>query len=206
MAENKCGDCGKSFDSPEALKQHKEAKHTKKEGAETAKKAVDPVKLAIYGMILVIGAIAVYMIAPSVSGSHIGPAGSTHKHVDFMIFIEGVPVDFSKPKYQVASPLMHVEGGIGTLIHKHATGVTFVDFLKTVNMDMNSTCFRPDNGNYRCNGGGKTLKFYLDGKLDASFGNGELRDLQKILVSYGNETEEAIKQQLATITDLAKKE
>src|SRR3989344_7842088 len=106
MEENKCGDCGKSFESLDALKQHKEAKHAgEKEGSDRAKKqTADPVKLAIYGMMLVAGAVAIYVIASSVSGSRIVSVGSAHEHVDFMIYVGGAPVDFSKPKYQVASP------------------------------------------------------------------------------------------------------
>jgi hypothetical protein len=147
MEENKCGDCGKNFDSPGALEQHKEAKHAVKKGFsnEAKKQTADPAKLIIYGMMLVAGAAAVYVIASSVSGSHVGSAGSAHEHVDFMIYIEGAAIDFSNPKYQVASPLVHVENGIGTLIHKHATGITFVDFLKTVNMGMGDGCFKLDN-------------------------------------------------------------
>ncbi len=206
MEGNKCNDCGINFGSAEALKQHKEAKHAgKKEGSNWAKKqAADPVKLVIYGIILVAGIAAAYVIASSVSGSRIGSVGSTHEHVDFMVYIEGTAVDFSKPKYQLASQYIHMENGIGTLIHKHATGVTLGDFLKTVSMDMDKDCFKADTGKKYCNNGNETLKFYLNGKLTTPNADYNLRDLDKFLISYGNETGDGIKTQLNSITDLAK--
>ncbi|MBI4177268.1 MAG: C2H2-type zinc finger protein [Candidatus Aenigmarchaeota archaeon] len=204
MEEHKCDKCEKTFDSSDALNQHKEAKH-KTGVVEKAKPATDKTKLLIYALILAVGAAAVYVLTSSVSsGPRIGSVGSTHEHVDFKVYIEGVPVDFAMPKYQLKAQYAHVEGGVGGVIHKHATGVTFRDFLKTVNIDIGKQCVRMDDGNNYCNEGGKTLKFYLNGKLSDKIETYELHDLDKALVSYGNETAEQVEGQLSTITDLAR--
>lgn len=207
MEEHKCPDCGKTFDSAEALKQHKEAKHTLEANSaeQTKKPGMDKTKLVIYSLIIIAGAAAVYVIMSSLSEApRIGSVGSTHEHVDFKIFLEGKAIDFSQPKYQIAAQYVHVEGGVGGVVHKHATGVTFRDFLKTMNMDMDSKCFKSDDNKRYCNEGDSTLKFYLNGKISDKFENYELHDLDKVLISYGNESDEQIKQQLAAITDLAK--
>ncbi|MBI3412967.1 MAG: C2H2-type zinc finger protein [Candidatus Aenigmarchaeota archaeon] len=210
MEDHKCPDCGKNFDSAEALNQHKEAKHTTEIKAEEQKNNArsfnfDKTKAVLYALILIAGVAAAYAIMSSLStGPRIGSVGSTHEHVDFKIYIEGKPIDFSQQKYQVAAQYVHVEGGVGGVVHKHATGVTFRDFLKTVNMDMESKCFKSDNNKNYCDENGETLKFYLNGKLNDKFESYELRDLDKVLISYGNETEDEIRQQLAGITDLAK--
>ncbi len=208
MEEHKCNDCGKIFDSSDALNQHKEAKHSlSAEKTHNKRKSIDKTKIAIYGLIILVGAVAVYVIMSSLStGPRIGSVGSTHEHVDFKIYIEGKAIDFSQPKYQVVAQYVHVEGGVGTLVHKHATGVTFGDFLKTVNMDIDEKCFKSDNGKKYCSDEIRNLKFYLNGKKSDLYGKYELHDLDKILISYGNETEDQIRQQLASITDLAKSE
>ena len=207
MEEHKCPDCDKIFDSLASLKQHKEAKHGTQTGKTAEKPKINTTKLLIYTIILAVGGAAVYMLASSISASpKMGSVGSTHEHIDFKIYINGNAINFAQPKYQLAAQYIHAENGIGTLLHKHATGVTFKDFLKTVNMGMDENCFDMDDGKQYCNEGGKTLKFYLNGKTSDSFGKNELRDLEKILVSYGNETEEQLKEQLASITDLAKAE
>lgn len=206
MEENKCSECGKIFDSPSALEQHAEAKHSSPaKKTSGTKKPLDKAKIAIYGLIILVGVVAAYVIMSSLSsGPRMGSVGSTHEHVDFKIYIEGEQIDFSQPKYQLAAQYVHVENGVGGVIHKHATGVTFRDFLKTVNMDMDGKCFKSDDNKQYCGEGGKTLKFYLNGKLSDKFETYELNDLDKVLISYGNETSEQIKQQLLTITDLAK--
>lgn len=208
MDEHKCNDCDKIFDSSDALSQHKEAKHSlSAEKTHNTRKPVDKTKIAIYGLIILIGAAAVYVIMSSLSsGPRIGSVGSTHEHVDFKIYIEGKAIDFSQPKYQLASQYIHMENGIGTLIHKHATGVTLGDFLKTVSMDMDKDCFKANTEKKYCNGEGKTLKFYLNSKLTTPNADYDLSDLDKFLISYGNETEDGIKTQLNSITDLAKTE
>ncbi len=168
---------------------------------------MEKAKLLIYALILVVGGAAIYALTSSISAlPRIGAIGSTHEHIDFKIYIESNAIDFSQQKYQLAAQYIHAENGIGTLLHKHATGVTFKDFLKTVNMYMDKNCFRMDDGKQYCNENGKTLKFYLNGKISGESETYELHDLDKLLVSYGNETEERLKEQLASITDLAKEE
>ncbi len=207
MEEHKCDNCDQTFDSLISLKQHKEAKHDEQTSKKTEKTRIDTTKLLIYTIILVVGGAAIYVFASSISASpRMGSVGSTHEHVDFKIYINGNAINFAQQKYQLAAQYVHTENGIGTLIHKHATGVTFEDFLKTVNMDIDENCFKMDDGKKYCSDGDKTLKFYLNGKISDSLGKNELHDLEKILVSYGNETEEQLKEQLASITDLSKAE
>ena len=49
----------------------------------------------------------------------------------------------------------------------------------------------------------KTLKMYINGELNKEFSNYEFKDLDKILISYGNEDEKQIKKQIDSVTDKA---
>ncbi len=132
----------------------------------------------------------------------VGALGSIHQHTDFKVYINNVPVDFSQPKYQLRNSYIHVEGGDGSLIHMHATGETIGFFFDTLGWSFNSTCLITDIGSY-CNAGDKTLKFYVNNFTNSEFSNYHLKDLDKILVSYGNDINAQIDKQLASITDEA---
>ena len=70
-------------------------------------------------------------------------------------------------------------------------------------MKLNSTCFVTDTGNEFCNEGDKTLKFYVNNQSSDIFDDYEFHDLDKVLISYGNETDSQIQTQLASITNKA---
>ena len=56
-----------------------------------------------------------------------------------------------------------------------------------------------------CTDGSKTLKFYVNNQPSNEFDNHVIKDLDKILVSYGDEDGVEIGQQLNSITNLAPK-
>ena len=70
-------------------------------------------------------------------------------------------------------------------------------------MDFNKDCITIENEKF-CNNSNKKLKFYVNGKESNEFENYVFNDLDKILITYGDESEEEIKAQLAEITDFGK--
>lgn len=91
----------------------------------------------------------------------VGPAGSTHEHAQFSVFIDGDEIDFSQSRYQLQSQRIHFEGGDGEVIHKHATGVTIGFALETHDLGINATCLTMHDDVY-CEGGGATLDVTVD--------------------------------------------
>jgi len=134
----------------------------------------------------------------------LGPLGGIHEHADFKVYLNGTLVDFAQKKYQVRSQFVHVEGMDGDVIHMHATGETVGYFLETLGMRFDRSCFVLDTGESFCSSGDNTLKLYVNGELNAEYGDYLLKDLDKILISYGKGTEEEIRSQLDTITDKAR--
>ncbi|HEX2068377.1 MAG TPA: hypothetical protein VHF08_06710, partial [Nitrososphaeraceae archaeon] len=92
--------------------------------------------IPIVAAIIAIAVISAIMYSTQQSSNNnnnnYGPVGSAHEHAAFAIKINGQQIDFSQPKYQVQSRLIHVEGGDGTTLHRHATGVPFGEFIKSV--------------------------------------------------------------------------
>lgn len=136
--------------------------------------------------------------------SGIGPLNSAHLHADVKVYINGQSIDFSQRKYQLASSFLHFEEGIGDVIHTHATGLTIGHLFNSLKGGISNNCVALENQNY-CNENKKKLKFYANGQLNNEFDNHIIHNLDKILVSYGNEDQEQIQDQLSSITNLAPK-
>ena len=130
------------------------------------------------------------------NNNNYGPVGSAHEHAAFAIKINVKQIDFSQPKYQVQSRLIHVEGGDGTTLHRHATGVPFDEFLKSVNMNIKNGCFILDDGKQYCNNKENKLRFFLNGNETDSINSYVINPNDRILVIYGNETADQINQEL----------
>jgi len=130
------------------------------------------------------------------NNNNFGPVGSAHEHAAFAIKINGKQIDFSQPKYQLQSRLIHVEGGDGTTLHRHATGVPFDEFLKSVNMNIKNGCFISDDGKQYCNNQENKLRFFLNGTETDSINSYVINPNDRILVIYGNETAGQINQEL----------
>lgn len=155
-----------------------------------------------FGLILILASAGYFLYANSGSSGARpvrGAVGSTHEHTGFAVYVEGKQIDFSQNKYQLQADFVHVENGDGTTIHKHATGVTFSDFLLTERMKLSKDCFKMDGGKEYCSSGDKTLKFYVNRQKSDLLENYELRDGDRILLSYGPETEAEIQEQLDSI-------
>ena len=134
----------------------------------------------------------------------IGPLRSTHNHADIKFYINGNAVDFSQQKYQLAARFIHFEEGIGNVVHVHATGLTMGHLFRSLAGDLNNNCVALEKNNY-CSEGSKKLRFYVNGNPSNEFDNYAIKDLDRILVSYGTESEADIQKQLDSVTNLAAK-
>jgi len=116
---------------------------------------------------LVVLGLGYALVSAAAANKGIGPVGSTHTHMNVSVIINGLPIDFSQPKYQLQAQHVHFEDGDGRTMHKHATGVTFKHMLDSLGIKADDLCIKVDGTEY-CEGNGKTLKYYLNGvEVDA---------------------------------------
>ncbi len=152
-----------------------------------------------------------------VSNAKMGVLGSQHIHADWKIYIDNMPLDFSDKSHMErmrnnmpVSSFIHVDSGApvpektGDALHMHATGIPLWVFFNSIGMDFNKECITLENKEKFCNEEDKNLKFFVNGKENSEFENYVFSDLDKILISYGDESEEETKNQLASITDFAR--
>ncbi len=132
----------------------------------------------------------VISLPPSAAGlkEGLGAVGSQHVHSDIKVYLDGKAIDFSQPRYQLKSQHVHMEGGDGDVIHVHATGVKMGYFLSTLNIKFNETCIVMDNGRNYCSSENKTLRFYVNDNANDDWENYVMQSTDRILISYGNET------------------
>ena len=163
--------------------------------------------ILLVGIILISGCSSTYILEDGHEATHEHleehedeNKEEAHIHADFKVYINDKAVDFSVKRYQLRANSVHVEDGIGEIVHIHTKGITVGDFFKTLDIEFNRTCIAiPTEGVY-CNEEDEQLSFYVNGIENNRFEDYEIRDMDKILISYGKGD---IKQQLETITDLA---
>lgn len=130
-----------------------------------------------------------------------------HTHADFIVYVNGMPVDFSKAKYQSDKGSerdegVHLHDGNGKVIHIHKEGITLRYFLSTLGMVLTSDCFGLDTGERYCTGGGKTLGLFVNGE-PKSISDYQMKDLDRVLLTFGNDTEATVAAQALSVADTA---
>ncbi len=151
------------------------------------------------------------------SSSTIGILGSQHIHADWKVYINSKVLDFSDKAHmermknnQPVSSFIHVDSGspapekTGDILHMHAKGVPLWIFFESAGMEFSKDCITLENKEKFCSEGNKKLKFFVNGKESNEFENYVFKDLDKLLVSYGDENEEEINKQLNSVADFAK--
>ena len=134
--------------------------------------------------------------------------GDVHNHADFKIYIHNEPLNFAQEKYmsdkdKTLSNFIHVHDMDGDVIHQHMSTIKLKEFFKSIGMELNNDCFVTDDGTKYCNEGNKTLKMFVNGNLQNDIENYEFKDLDRILISYGNDDQATIQKQIESVTDKA---
>ncbi len=135
-----------------------------------------------------------------------GILGDIHWHADLKVYLDGQQYNLTQAKYMSAenntlSNFAHLHDMNGDILHKHADGITLGFFFRTLGMNLSENCFTLDNGTSYCNEDGKNLKLYVNGGQNRDFGNYDFQDNDKILLTYGNDSEDIIKKQLESVTE-----
>ena len=151
------------------------------------------------------------------SESTIGVLESQHIHADWKIYLNGQSLSFEGKDHMgrmranlPVSSFVHVDSGApapektGDVLHMHATGVPLWIFFESLGMKFNNECLILDTGETYCNDPVRTLKFYVNGHPNKDYESYVFNDLDKILISYGDEPEQQVQTQRGSITNFAR--
>ncbi|KHO55604.1 MAG: hypothetical protein QT12_C0015G0009 [archaeon GW2011_AR21] len=131
-----------------------------------------------------------------------GTLGTNHEHADFKVYLNNEAINFNNPAYFVKSSYVHVESGenpaeTGNVIHIHARNVPLWFFFESIGMSFKESCFGFNSQLY-CSNSGNKLRLFVNGVENSQLGNYVPKNLDKILVSYGEDSD--IGEQLQSIT------
>ena len=160
--------------------------------------------LAILGGISVIVAFACYEFITqtnNVPGApmNAGKLGDEHIHGSILVKIFGDKFDFSTPNYQVKTSWIHFENTDGDTIHRHSTGVELEFLFNSMNIAIDDKCFIFPDGRQFCTNEDYSLKFYINQQKVDDIREYVIQENDRILISYGNESQEEIDKQLAEL-------
>ncbi len=159
------------------------------------------IAVGVFAVIAVIVGYSVFLFATMSQNApggpeNAGPLGSEHSHAGILVKIFGDTFDFSAPSYQIKSSWIHFEGNDGTTIHKHATGVTLGWLFDTLNLGLDDQCYEFADGRSFCTNEDYSLRIFINGEPVTGIRDYEISEDDKILISYGAETEDEIESQL----------
>ncbi len=133
---------------------------------------------------------------------------SYHAHADLRIVLQDKPVDLSQTKYQSTeekhlNEYVHLHDRNGEVVHFHQSGIRLADFFMSLGMQFSSTCFVLDGGDKYCNEDDKKLRMFVNGKENTQFDQYQPKDLDRILIIYGNQDQTTLDKEIAAVSDKA---
>ena len=128
-----------------------------------------------------------------------GKLGDEHIHASMLTKIFGDKFDYATPNYQVKTSWIHFENQDGDTIHRHSTGVDLEFLFDSMNIALDDKCFVFPDGRQFCTNNDYTLQFYINQQKVDDIRNYIIQEEDRILITYGNEDQEAIDKQLAEL-------
>ena len=125
-----------------------------------------------------------------------GKLGDEHVHASLLVRIFGDKFDFSATTYQIKSSWIHFEESDGNTIHRHSSGVTLGYLFDSLGIGIDENCYVFSDGRQFCTNEDYSLKYFINGASVNSINDYVVQDDDRILISYGGETEAQITDQL----------
>ena len=165
------------------------------------------VTLKAVGILAAIAVIAVYAsyefitMSGDIPGApeNAGKLGDEHIHASMLVRIFGDKFDFSLPNYQIKTSWIHFENQDGDTIHRHASGVELEFLFNSLSISLDEDCFTFPDGRAFCTNEDYSLKYFINHKQVNDIRKYVVMEEDRILISYGNEDQDAIEKQLSEV-------
>ena len=125
-----------------------------------------------------------------------GILGDEHEHASVLVRIFGDKFDFAATTYQIKSSWIHFEESDGNTVHRHSSGVTLNYLFESLGIGIDEDCYIFGDGRQFCTNEDYSLKYFINGDSVNSINDYVIQDDDRILISYGSETEDQIADQL----------
>mgnify|MGYP000032325550 FL=1 len=180
----------------------KREKNLRRKDHKKHKKRSKQIKLVRTYSIYVIAILLVgYGLFSVISGPQIGPVGSTHEHLDVLVYIDGEPLDLNQSRYAMKSGYGHVHGGEGDIMHLHAINIPLSWFMESIDLSITPDSIDVHGMEYSTDENNVFLMF-VNGdtitKVDYV-----LADEDRILIYYGSGSDTDIDRALSLVSNRA---
>lgn len=127
----------------------------------------------------------------------------THEHATILAKIFGDKFDFTHSDFQLQDPRINFEPAEPDVIHRTSKDATIGLLFDTLGMQLSSQCFVFNDGREFCSNAKDNLKFFVNDQKKDDLSEYVLSEDDRILISYGPESESEIKEQLSELESLA---
>lgn len=117
----------------------------------------------------------------------------------FAIFTNGTFRVFTANMYHNLSQDAYIEASNPNIVRVKKSGTTWNSFFSTLPFKLTSECLTTGTKETFCSGNKGTLKFYINGEKSTNALSQEIKDGDKLLVTFGLESEAQIRQQIERI-------
>lgn len=160
---------------------------------------------ASLALLLALGMVVGVLALGLVRLAFLPPEPVVHHHANWAVFVDGARLDLSADRYMEdvvrckADPTsvdpedrVHMHNRNQDVVHVHDGGSTWGHFLANLGFGVGEDYLFTDTGARYVSGGGRTLKFILNGEEVPSIRNRVIGSEERLLVSYGSETAEEV--------------
>ncbi len=144
------------------------------------------ITLAILGGVVIFGGMdqKVNPVSTSTSPSSIPNVEKVNISASFKIVTGNITRSFVASKYHHQSPDVYIEASDPSVAHVTKSGIIWADFFNSLPMKLTKDCLTTGDGETLCDGQGGSLKFYLNDIEDKNLLDKEIKEGDKILVTF----------------------
>ncbi len=129
-----------------------------------------------------------------------------HVHSDFMIYINDQQIDLTDEKYQsstnqILHKNVHLHDGEDNVVHRHAEGVTFSEFLGSLGFTLTNECLTDPTGMSFCSDANNVLTLYVNKIPKTILTEYIPEEEDQILLYFGTRDNPKLSEYQSSITD-----
>ena len=133
---------------------------------------------------------------------------SVHWHADFALYIRGERYDFNHERFFSTvevelSENVHIHEPFHDIVHVHREGTTWREFFHSLGFELTDECLTLPEGEQLCNSERERLSFMVNGVRVDGLAFQDITDIDRALISFGDESDEELMHQYAGVKDEA---
>lgn len=133
---------------------------------------------------------------------------TVHWHADLALYINGERYNFNQERFfstteDKLSENVHLHEPWHVVVHVHREGTTWWEFFDSLGFEFTDVCLTLPEGERYCNSETKQLSFILNGVRVDTLAFEDITNIDRVLITYGDESDEVLMERFAEVTDEA---